>query len=233
MFYERVLRRPNAIAAHLSASLRAPRAQRTKSARARRFSAGPAYRAAVRCSGLFGGFRPTNARALCGRHRWTSRIRELAWPVRPTAALRAASFPRETLRAVRPRQPRAKTSNAWDRNFCAPCASRHTADRSNLRGVKCASRFSVRRLCRRPTAVSWEHGAAVAGFSLSPSAMVRRTPLPFTCPRAFTCRERSGRSPRARGASAPGQRIGPRSGAAACSAADTVMCPPPAARTPR
>jgi hypothetical protein len=31
------------------------------------------------------------------------------------------------------------------------------------------------------------------------------TAMPLTCPRAFICRGRSGRSPRARGASAPGQ----------------------------
>jgi hypothetical protein len=41
--------------------------------------------------------------------------------------------------------------------------------------------------------------------ALSRERTVHPTAMPLTCPRAFICRERSGRSPRARGASAPGQ----------------------------
>jgi hypothetical protein len=56
----------------------------------------------------------------------------------------------------------------------------------------------------------------LARFSLSRSAPVRPTAMPLTCPRAFICRERSGRSPRRTRRFSAGPAYGTRSGAAAC-----------------
>jgi hypothetical protein len=55
-----------------------------------------------------------------------------------------------------------------------------------------------------------------ARFSLSRSAAVRPTTMSLTCPRAFICRERSGRSPPCTRRFSAAPAYGARSGAATC-----------------
>jgi len=173
---------PNAIAVHLSASLHVPRAQRTKSARARRFSAGPAYRAAVRCSGLFG-----------GRYGDVSSTRRKNAEVRPAHERRqkgcAAQAALERV-AVAARGASGgdgiKDSHACTRQHVGFMSAvdvltdrrppRRCAHETRSRGdlmESCRLRFSER--LRRLIFDAGKREVEAGSFSLSPSAMVRRT----------------------------------------------------------
>jgi hypothetical protein len=111
-------------------------------------------RHAVRCSGLLDGVAAMYPQAQCDSGVGAEEPLLPAWPVRPPAALRAASFPRERQRAFRPRGPLALLLRLATRRFCTAPIAAH-AQLTTRPSANLQERFSVRRLCRRQTFQLW------------------------------------------------------------------------------